>query len=247
MADDRTDVASTGDGGQGGARNVGDHDDGSPIRHTVRHSRRRFLALTGAFIAGAAGVAGLFRWLAGGGSSGDGRGAAPGTSDFPTLNVEAVPRVAPADWAIVVDGLVDKPLRIDHATWQTLERREETADFHCVEGWSVDGLRWAGVTPKTLLDLAGLKSDATAVTFHAYGGVYADSLPMAQTQADTTLLADTLDGDPLPAEHGGPVRLVIPSQLGYKNVKWVTRLEVTAEPTSGYWEQRGYPAKAPVD
>ena len=85
------------------------------------------------------------------------------------------------------------------------------------------------------------------VTFHAYGGSYTDSLALAEAQEPETLLADRLDGAPLPAAHGGPLRLVIPSQLGYKNVKWVVRLEVTASRAEGYWERTGgYPAEAPV-
>ena len=60
------------------------------------------------------------------------------------------------------------------------------------------------------------------------------------------MLADTLDEQPLPDAHGGPLRLVVPKQLGYKNVKWVVRLEVTDHPVTGYWEQNGYPMDAPV-
>ena len=73
-----------------------------------------------------------------------------------------------------------------------------------------------------------------------------DSLSLEQALEPTTLLADALDGVPLPADHGGPIRLVIPTQLGYKNVKWVVRLEITDKPAEGYWEQRGYPRNAPV-
>ncbi len=61
-----------------------------------------------------------------------------------------------------------------------------------------------------------------------------------------TMLADALGGQPLPHEHGGPLRLVVPVQLGYKNVKWVSRLEVTDEQRAGYWESYGYPEDAPV-
>ena len=60
------------------------------------------------------------------------------------------------------------------------------------------------------------------------------------------MLADTLDGEPLPAEHGGPLRLVVPDQLGYKNVKWVERIEVTDEPVAGYWEAARLPESAPI-
>ena len=124
-----------------------------------------------------------------------------------------------------------------------------TADFHCVTGWSADDVRWAGVAPSVLLDRAGVQPGAQSVVFRAYGhlgGEYSSSLPLDLVTAPDALLADTLDGVPLPAPHGGPLRLVVPSQLGYKNVKWVVRMEVTDVPVPGYWEQRGYPQDAPV-
>ena len=210
----------------------------------VRYSRRWFLVLAAGFIAGAAGVVQLFRWLAGGGAVGG--GSRDMTSDFPTLNVEDTPHVPASAWVVEVDGLVEQPLRVDHVAWAALPHVDETGDFHCVEGWSVDNLRWGGVAPRTLLDRAGVKPDGRFIAFHASGGTYVDSLSLEQALEPTTLLADALDGAPLPADHGGPVRLVIPTQLGYKNVKWVIRLEVTDKPVEGYWEQRGYPRDAPV-
>jgi len=60
------------------------------------------------------------------------------------------------------------------------------------------------------------------------------------------LLADTLDGAPLPDDHGGALRLVVPAQMGYKSVKWVTRIELVDRLAKGYWEQRGYPVEAPI-
>ena len=167
-------------------------------------------------------------------------------TSFPTLAVEPVPHVPSEQWVVTVDGLVDKPLRLDHAAWSALPRRTETADFHCVEGWSVDRLRWAGVAPRTILDMAGIQPAATYVNFHAESGSYADSLPLSLVDDVQTVLADTLDEQPLPDAHGGPLRLVVPKQLGYKNVKWVVRLEVTDHPVTGYWEQNGYPMDAPV-
>ncbi len=173
-------------------------------------------------------------------------GGVPGEAQFPSLHVEDVPHVSPDKWVVTVDGLVDKPLRLDHAAWAALARHTETADFHCVEGWSVDRLHWGGVAPRTILDLAGLKPGASHVNFHALGGTYADSLPLSLVDDPQTVLADTLDGQPLPDDHGGPLRLVVPRQLGYKNVKWVVRLEVTDHSVEGYWEHYGYPMDAPV-
>ena len=243
---------------------MADADDGSepdsgederPEERHLRTTRKRFLIGFGALLAGIIGsftvVDVIFRRGAGGsgGSASGGTeasGGIPGEASFPALHVESVPHVAPQQWVVTVDGLVEKPLRLDHAAWVALPRKKETADFHCVEGWAVDRLRWAGVAPKTLLEMAVLKPGAAYVNFHALGGTYSDSLPMSLVDDLQTVLADTLDEQPLPDAHGGPLRLVVPKQLGYKNVKWVVRLEVTDHPVDGYWEQNGYPMNAPV-
>ena len=154
--------------------------------------------------------------------------------------------MAAADWVLVVDGLVERPLRLDRASWEALPRVARTADFHCVEGWTVDDVRWEGVSPMVLLEQAGLKPAAAHVNFHAYRSAYSDSIPLELVGDPLTLLADRVDGQPLPAEHGGPLRLVVSRQLGYKSVKWVDRIEVTDKPVTGYWERRGYPMDAPI-
>ncbi len=211
----------------------------------MRFTRRRLLIAGGVAAAGAATIVGLRAWGDSGGSGGSGSGV----TDFPVLSVEPPPDVQPADWVLKVDGLVERPLTIDRVTWSRLERLMETKDFHCVTGWSVDNLRWRGVAPSVLLEQAGVRPEASYVAFHALGRAgseYVSTLPMHLVLAPDTLLADTLDGVPLPAGHGGPLRLVVPVQLGYKNVKWVVRIEVTQQLVPGYWEQRGYPEDAPV-
>jgi len=223
---------------------------GPPVPpHETRHSRRRFLVIVGAVIAGLMGALEVLRRMAGPGGGVTG-GAAQSVknlfSSFPVNAVEAIPNKTWSDWSLTVDGLVDKPLTLDAAGWQALPRFAETADFHCVEGWSVDALRWGGVTPATILKHAKVRPEGTYVVFHAYTGEYLDSLPIGLVNDPQTVLADTLDGQPLPAQHGGPLRLVVPKQLGYKNVKWVTRIEVTDKPVTGYWEHYGYPMDAPI-
>ena len=157
---------------------------------------------------------------------------------FPVRSVERQPPTKPPeDWVVTVDGLVEKPLTVDHTTWLTLERFEQTVDFHCVEGWSVDDVGWGGVAPSVLLDLAGVKPEATHVTFHAAGGVK-DGIPLDLVHDPKKIglaFAHMLNDEPLPPAHGGPLRLVVPDQLGYKSVKWVERVEVTDEQVEGYW------------
>ena len=210
----------------------------------LRLNRRRFLLLGAG--AAAAVIAGL--GLARRGSRSLGSGPADPLADFPVLNVESgPPAVAAASWVVTIDGLVDHPQRLEHTAWLALPRSKEVRDFHCVEGWSVSRLAWEGVRVADLLALAKPQERGQFVTFHAHAETYADSLTLAEAQAPETLLADSVDGAPLPPAHGGPVRLVVPSQLGYKSVKWVMRLEVTATRAQGYWEEHGgYPAEAPV-
>jgi len=230
----------------GGDREVADPP--APL-HETRHSRRRFLLITGAVAAGFVGVLALFRSLWGSGVDVTG-GASQSVenlfSSFPVNAVERVPAKTWSEWSLKVDGLVDNPLTIDAAAWQLLPRFEETVDFHCVEGWSVSDVKWGGVTPAAILERAQARPEGAYLVFHAYTGEYIDSLPIDLAKDPQTVLADTLDGAPLPAKHGGPLRLVVPKQLGYKSVKWVTRIEVTDKPVEGYWEQRGYPADAPI-
>jgi DMSO/TMAO reductase YedYZ molybdopterin-dependent catalytic subunit len=216
----------------------------TPPRGT-RYTRRWFLVIGGAFVAA---IVGVYELFVRGGKSGGGATKSISNlfADFPLNNVESVPKKTWDQWTIKVDGLVDTPLTIDGAAWKALPRYEETVDFHCVEGWSVSHVKWGGVTPAAVLDKAGVKPEGKFVVFHAYTGEYADSLPMDLVRDPQTVLADMLDGQALPADHGGPVRLAVPKQLGYKSVKWVTRIEVTAKPVTGYWEQRGYPQYAPV-
>ena len=220
-----------------------------PAPHTKRYNRKWFLVLGGAVMLGLVGVLEAFRRTAG--SSGGATGGAARSlsnvfSSFPVNAVEDIPHKTLDQWTVKVDGLVDNPLTLDASAWRALPRFEETVDFHCVEGWGVDNLKWGGVTPAALLKKAKVRPGAAWVVFHAYTGEYTDTLPMDLALDSQTVLADTLDGKPLPGEHGGPLRLAVPKQLGYKSVKWVTHIEVTDKPVTGYWEQRGYPVDAPV-
>jgi len=233
---------------------------GGPERNRVtservsrrRYSRRRFLGWAGNFVAGLLAVL-SFGYLARNGGTPRGAvtsGAGDDTdaffAEFPVRSVERVPRVDPERWVVRVDGLVERPLTLDWAAWKALPRNAQTVDFHCVEGWSVGDVAWDGVALATVLAQARPLPEAVAVRFHAAGGTYGDDLTLAQAWAPSVVLADTAEGRPLPPEHGGPLRLVVPDQLAYKSVKWVERLELVAERKKGYWEQRGYPVEAPI-
>jgi DMSO/TMAO reductase YedYZ molybdopterin-dependent catalytic subunit len=222
--------------------------EGGPAYGPVRYTRRRLIVLGAAFAAGVVAVVAGLRALGGPSGAADkvGGPVADQFGTFPVRSVEDVPGVPPEQWSVKIDGLVETPLTIDRATWAGLQRTDEVADFHCVEGWGVDDVRWGGVPPSVLFEQAGVKPQAKYAVVHAFGGVYSSSLPLELMRDAQTLLVDSLAGRPLPPDHGGPLRLVVPKQLGYKSVKWVERIELSAEQKTGYWESNGYPEDAPV-
>jgi DMSO/TMAO reductase YedYZ molybdopterin-dependent catalytic subunit len=152
----------------------------------------------------------------------------------------SMPELDPAAFRLRVDGLVERPLELRLADLQALPRARQVSDFHCVTGWSVRNVRWAGVRLRHVLAGAGLRRGAGALSFVSAERPYVDSLTLRQALLPDVLLAWSMDGSPLSRPHGAPLRLVVPRMYGYKSVKWVERIVVTRVPEDGYWEQRGY-------
>jgi DMSO/TMAO reductase YedYZ molybdopterin-dependent catalytic subunit len=157
----------------------------------------------------------------------------------------SMPTFDPATWKLTIDGLVDRPVSLDYDGLRALPRVVQVSDFHCVTGWSVRNVRWGGVRFRDVLGAAGgAHPEATALTFTSAEKPYVDTLELKQALLADAMLAYEMDGKPLSRDHGAPVRVVIPEMYGYKNVKWVERITLTANPEPGYWEQRGYDADA---
>ncbi len=150
-------------------------------------------------------------------------------------------------WRLVVDGLCAAPRTFTFADLLALPRQDQTTDFHCVEGWTVFDVPWNGVVLATLLDLVQPWPTASQVTFHTLGGRYNESLPLAVAREPRTLLGFGVNGATLPLEHGFPLRLVVPRLLGYKNAKYVARIELDNAPREGFWVKYGYPYAGEVD
>ncbi|HWQ96110.1 MAG TPA: molybdopterin-dependent oxidoreductase [Candidatus Methylomirabilis sp.] len=159
---------------------------------------------------------------------------------FRIRSIEQIPVFDPDTWQLKIDGLVNTPLTISYDEFLKLESEEQVSDFHCVEGWSVENVKWKGVRLKTLFNKAGLKPEAAFATFHSSSGIYNDSLSIKESLEPDVMLAYMIDDEPLPEEQGRPVRLVMPRMFGYKNVKWVNRITLTGEQDTGYWERFGY-------
>jgi DMSO/TMAO reductase YedYZ molybdopterin-dependent catalytic subunit len=159
---------------------------------------------------------------------------------FRIRSIEETPSFDPDTWKLTIDGLVSKTLTISYDELLKLESEEQVTEFHCVEGWSVENVKWKGVRLKVLFEMAGLAPDAAFVTFHSASGVYIDSLSIKEALEPYVMLAYMLNDEPLPQEQGKPLRLVMPRMFGYKNVKWVNRITLTGTQEIGYWERYGY-------
>jgi DMSO/TMAO reductase YedYZ molybdopterin-dependent catalytic subunit len=154
-----------------------------------------------------------------------------------------------ADWKLVVDGLVERPLSLSLAELRALPARTQITRHDCVEGWS-DIAKWTGARLGPLLDQAGLRNEARYIVFHcadSFGEAhYYESIDLIDAYHPQTILAYAMNGQPLPIAHGAPVRLRVERQLGYKHAKYVMRLEAVADLAhiaggkGGYWEDRGY-------
>ena len=152
----------------------------------------------------------------------------------------SMPVFDPASWRLQIDGLVRRRISLDYEGLLRLPRAEQVSTFHCVTGWTVHGVRWAGVRFRDLLALADPLPQAKAVRFVSMEVPYTDSLTLEQVRLADVMLAYELDGKPLSRPHGAPARVVIPEMYGYKGVKWLTRMELVAEQPTGYWEGLGY-------
>lgn len=151
-----------------------------------------------------------------------------------------MPVFDPLRWRLEVDGLVRHPISMRWDDVVKLPRDVWVRDFHCVSGWSVYNVTWEGIRVSHLLEMAGIRPEATHVKFYSYDGVYTDALTIEQAMLDDTILAMLKDGKPLNQSEGGPVRLIMPRMFAYKSVKWLTRMELIDEPHTGFWQRLGY-------
>jgi len=161
------------------------------------------------------------------------------TEKWPVLDLGRQPDVPLDRWKLVVNGAVEEPLALSWKDFLALPQVEDVSDFHCVTAWSRLDLRWKGVRFETLAALARPLPAASHVVCHAYDG-YTTNLPLEEALKPDVLLVHTVGDEPLPREHGGPVRVITPQLWAWKGAKWVNRIEVLAGDRPGYWEERGY-------
>ena len=162
-------------------------------------------------------------------------------------------------YTLTVDGLVEKKIAFTYDDVQKFRLVTQVSDFHCVEGWSVADVAWSGFRFSEILQRVKPKPEAKYAIFHALGetnykpdglGHYVESFPVGQLlePGKECLLALSLNGKPLSHDHGAPLRVVAPYELGYKSIKYVTRIELSSKPQKGWWTLSNpiYPIDAPV-
>jgi DMSO/TMAO reductase YedYZ molybdopterin-dependent catalytic subunit len=157
------------------------------------------------------------------------------------------PTVNSGGWKLPVSGLVSNPLTLDYNQLMSMAAVEQYNTLECVSneigGNLISTAKWKGVKLKDVLAQAQVKPDATYVVFKAADG-YDVGIPMVKAMLDGTILAYQINDAPLPAEHGFPVRMIVPGYYGMMNCKWLTSIELVKETYQGYWQVRGWANEA---
>ena len=160
------------------------------------------------------------------------------TKGFPVLTYGQTPQVSIETWQFKVWGLV-KEATFEWADFMALSQHEFTADFHCVTRWSKLDVKWTGIKVTEFMKLIEVEDTAVHVMEHCYGG-YTTNIAMSDFEREENFFAHTVFDEPLSAEHGGPMRLVVPHIYAWKSAKWINGLEFLDNEELGFWERNGY-------
>jgi DMSO/TMAO reductase YedYZ molybdopterin-dependent catalytic subunit len=158
---------------------------------------------------------------------------------FPVLSAGPTPRVPLDRWDFAVTGAVGEERRWTWDEFHALERETITKDIHCVTSWSKFDTAWEGVAIDDILADAGLSAPTPFALAHCYDG-YSTNVPLADLATGKAMIALKYEGQPLPRDHGGPARLLVPHLYFWKSAKWVNGLQFTERNEAGFWELRGY-------
>ena len=163
------------------------------------------------------------------------------TDRFPVLHVGDVPNYPDLSaYTVTINGLVNRPMTLSWAQLMALPATEVTTDIHCVTKWSKFDTHWKGVSISTVLELVGVKDEATHLMFHCEYG-YTTNVPLADVSAPhAALLAYEFEGAPLEPVHGYPVRSFVPHLYLWKSAKWIRGIELMDADRPGFWERNGY-------
>jgi DMSO/TMAO reductase YedYZ molybdopterin-dependent catalytic subunit len=165
-------------------------------------------------------------------------------TDFYRVDVNVfAPSVDASTWTLQLHGLVNTPMTLNYSQLLAMPSVEEYATLECVSNEVGEDLMstalWKGVKLADLLNTAGVSPQADYVVFKCYDG-YDVGIPLERAMADGTILAMRMNGVPLPAEHGYPLRAIVPGLYGMMNAKWITDIELVSGTYEGFWQRRGW-------
>ena len=159
------------------------------------------------------------------------------TPDYPVLSAGPTPHTPLEQWDFTIVGEVDEPRRWTWDEFRALPSEDVTTDIHCVTKWSKLDTHWRGVSLDTVLE--GIDTTAEHVTQFSDGG-YTTNTPLEDLMGGRAWIVYDYEGEPLPAEHGGPARMLLPHLYFWKSAKWIRGLRLMVEDEPGFWETTGY-------
>jgi DMSO/TMAO reductase YedYZ molybdopterin-dependent catalytic subunit len=162
------------------------------------------------------------------------------TQEFPVLTAGPTPQTPLESWSLALQNGGQLLARWNWEEFEALPQTERTFDIHCVTKWSKLDTRWRGVTFDDLLKAAGVTSPPNMYLMAHCDGGYTTNLPVTDLVEGQAMVATHFDGQPLPATHGGPARLLVPHLYFWKSAKWVRRLAFMDTNAPGFWESLGY-------
>lgn len=161
------------------------------------------------------------------------------TEGFPVLSAGPTPRISTEKWRF---ALRDGPRPITSWNWaefNALPQTKMTRDIHCVTTWSKFDTAWQGVLIDDIFAEAGIEPPTQFTLAHSYDG-YSTNVPVADLVGGKAMVALRYEGRPIPPDHGGPARLLVPHLYFWKSAKWISGLQFTKRDEPGFWELRGY-------
>jgi DMSO/TMAO reductase YedYZ molybdopterin-dependent catalytic subunit len=163
------------------------------------------------------------------------------TKKWPVLHAGSVPKVDPhrADWRLKIFGLCDSPYELTYDELRAMPAIDVQCDMHCVTHWSRLDNTFTGVPTKLVIERAKPRAQARYVMCHSEAG-FTTNLPLAEFLKQDCILAYQWDGKNLEADHGWPLRGLVPQLYLWKSAKWIRGIELRATDAPGFWEQGGY-------
>lgn len=167
-------------------------------------------------------------------------------TDFRENSIKGPQYINTDVYTLTIDGLVEQPNSLTYDEVLDNQKYTKVVTLHCVEGWSVDIL-WEGILLADLFEAVDIQESADTVIFHSEDG-YSTALPLQTIMDKQLMIAYKMNEVVLPPERGFPFQLVAEDKLGYKWIKWITRIELSDDANyKGYWEQRGFDNEADVN